>query len=801
MFRNYLLLAWRNITKYRFYSAVNIIGLCVGILFVFLIGAYIWGELQVNKQLNNPEQQYILTTVSTDPNIGYELATFGPIAKLLHDDYPNLVENYYRWDGITSVVSKGDKNFREGLQVGDSTLLKMYGFKTVHGNAATALNDPFSVVITEEKAIKYFGKSEVLGETVTIQSFSGEKHDFKITAVLKNLTQNSVTHLTTDYPNSFFIPTNTLSYFGRQGIDSWNNMFIASFIELKKGASIDEIQKVINQMVQQNADPSLQKIITVQPVLLTDYYLQKDKAVVKRMLYALSFVGLFILLMAIVNFISIAISRSSGRMREIGIRKVLGGLRGQLILQFLVESIALVSIATILALVAYPMIKPVFNQVVGKELPALSAFPLWFIALPVIIIVLVGLLAGLYPAFVLSAIQSVDSLKGKLKTVSGGILLRKSLVGFQFSLAIVVLVAAYIVAQQVAFFFGQQLGYNKEYVVSAQVPRDWTKAGAQKMLRVRDEFARLPQVSNISLSYEIPNGANAGQAPVYKYGADSTSSSYLQVLQTDENYLTTYQIPLVAGNFFEGRGLDSGKVVINEKTSSLLGYSNAEDAVGQRLRILNDPTVFTVKGVVRDFHFGSMQQSISPSIFFNVNFSPNYRFFSFKIKPGNVANSIATIQNKWPQLLPGSSFEYSFMDDSLKKLYATEIQLKKAAYMATLLAFIIVLLGVLGLVSLSIHKRIKEIGIRKVLGASMNGIVYLFIKEFILVISFAGLVACPFAWIIMKNWLDNYSYRIPIGPLPFIFAIGVLCAATFVLIIVRTAKAATINPIKSLRTE
>jgi putative ABC transport system permease protein len=306
----------------------------------------------------------------------------------------------------------------------------MYGFKTLHGNSATALNDPFSVVITEEMAIKYFGKTEVIGETVTIQSFSGEKHDFKITAVLKHLNQNSVTHLTTDYPNSFFIPTNTLSYFGRSGIDSWNNMFIASFIKLKERASIDEVQKVVNQLVQKNADPSLQKIITVRPVLLTDYYLQKDKAVVKRMLYALSFVGVFILLMAIVNFISIAISRSSGRMREIGIRKVLGGLRGQLILQFLVESIALVSIATLLALIAYPMIKPVFNQVVGKELPGLSAFPLWFMALPIIIIVLVGLLAGLYPAFVLSAIESVDSLKGKLKTVSGSILLRKSLVGF-----------------------------------------------------------------------------------------------------------------------------------------------------------------------------------------------------------------------------------------------------------------------------------------------------------------------------------------------------------------------------------
>lgn len=259
MIKNYLKIAWRNIAKYRFYSLVNIVGLFTGITFTLLLGAYVWQELQVNKKLKSSNRQCILTTVSKDPNIGYELATFGPIAKRLKEDYPNLVANYYRWDGITSVVSKGDKHFREGLQVGDSTLLKMYGFELLYGDANTALLNPYSVVITSDKAIKYFGKTNVVGETITIQSFSGGKHDFNITGILKEFSDNSVTHLAIDYPNSFFIPTNTLSFFGRQDLDSWGNMFIASYVQLKEGVTVKDLEKPIRQLVQQHADETLKK--------------------------------------------------------------------------------------------------------------------------------------------------------------------------------------------------------------------------------------------------------------------------------------------------------------------------------------------------------------------------------------------------------------------------------------------------------------------------------------------------------------------------------------------------------------
>src|SRR4029078_998147 len=228
MIKSYFRIAWRNLTKYRFYSAVNVLGLFAGVVFALLIGAYIWSEVQVTKTLRNANRQYILIPKSPDPNVGYELATFGPIAKRLKEDYPGLVTNYYRYDGVTSVVSKGDKHFREGLQIGDSTMLKMFGFEVLHGDAQTALDNPYSVVITEEKAKKYFGKTDVIGDTIAIQSFSGGNHDFAITAVLKDLPTNSISNLAKDYPNNFFVPISAMNYFGRQGIDSWNNMFIAS---------------------------------------------------------------------------------------------------------------------------------------------------------------------------------------------------------------------------------------------------------------------------------------------------------------------------------------------------------------------------------------------------------------------------------------------------------------------------------------------------------------------------------------------------------------------------------------------
>jgi putative ABC transport system permease protein len=801
MLRNYIKIAWRNIRKNAFHSSINVFGLSIGIVFTLVISTYVWNELRVNKTLRSANHQYFLKSEWKDPNLGADITTLGPLSKRLKEDYPNLVANYYRWDGITSVVSKGDKHFREGIQLGDSTLLSMFGFPLLHGDVRTALNNPYSVVITPQIAIKYFGRTDVIGETVSIQSFSGSQHDFAITGVLKELPENSVTQLNAENNNSLFIPANTYTYFGRAGFEAWTNIYVPSYIELKKGITAKDLEKPIQQLIGQNAPNGIKQNLSVVPIALTDYYLQKDNGLVKRMLYTLSFVGLFILLMAVINFINISIRSSSTRMKEIGMRKVMGGLRKQVILQFLTESVTIVFMAMVLAIAVYPFVTPLFSQLIGKAMPEFSAFPFYFIFIPAAFVIVTGVLAGLYPAFILSSINTIDSLKGKLKSVKENVLLRKSLVGLQFSIAAIVMIAAFVVSQQVGYFFSQSLGYNKEYIVSSQVPRDWSPAGVRKMEIVRNEFAAMPGVSAATLSYEIPNGMNGGQPSVYKTGTDSTQAVAMQDMATDENYLSTYQIALKAGSFFRGGEKDSSGVVINEKAVATLGWKSAEEAIGKQVKISGSNLILTIQGVTDNFHFNTMQQEIAPMILFQVRLVNAYRFLSFKIKPGNIGATLEAIQKKWATLLPGSSFEYRFMDEVLKKLYASELQMKKAAYTATVLTLIIVLLGVLGLISLSVQKRTKEIGVRKILGASPYSIVSLFLKEFLPVLLVGGIISIPVAWYVMRGWLNDYAYRISLTPQPFLISITILGCITTIVISLQTAKTSAQNPVKNLRTE
>ena len=321
------------------------------------------------------------------------------------------------------------------------------------------------------------------------------------------------------------------------------------------------------------------------------------------------------------------------------------------------------------------------------------------------------------------------------------------------------------------------------------------------MKTIRDEFAAMPQVSAVSISYEIPNGMNGNDPMVFKSGTDSSAAVNMQSMVTDENYLDVYGIKMAGGGFFDNRQLDSGQVVLSEKAVAALGFKTAAAAIGQQLRIPGDPTVFTVKGVTNDFHFNSMQMGLRPMIFFNVYNGIYHRYLSFKLKPGNAQAAVEAIQKKWSAMMPGSSFEYTFMDDALKKMYTSELQTKRAAYTAAVLSLIIALLGVLGLVSLSIHKRVKEIGIRKVLGASIQSILLLFVKEFAGILLVAGAVACPVAYLLMNNWLNNYASHIALSAALMMAAVGLLAAVTILLICLHAAKTAIANPVKSLRAE
>lgn len=444
MIKNYIKIAWRSITKNYFYAIVNSTGLSVGIAFALLISVYAWGELQVNHELKNASNQYILQSKWKDPNMGNELCTIAALPKALKEAYPNLVKNYLRWDGVESTISKGDNHFRENIQIVDSTLLNMYGFKLLYGDRNTALNDPFSIVITANKALKYFNRLDVVGQTLNLENFSGSKHDFMISGVLAPMPKNSITSINDDNKNEFFIPASAARFMGRS-LNGWNNVGLVTYLELNNGVTPQDLETPIKQLIKGNALSQISQNISIILVPLTKYHLSANNGVISKMLATLTAIALFILLMAVINFVNLCISRSASRMREIGIRKVLGGLKKQLIIQYLVESVLFTFLSTLIALILYSIFRPYFSAVLNSEVINLLKLPPLFFLLIFIGVIVTGIIAGIYPAVVLSSLKSVDSLKGKLNNANEKVLVRKALVAFQFCTAAVVFTSALVI--------------------------------------------------------------------------------------------------------------------------------------------------------------------------------------------------------------------------------------------------------------------------------------------------------------------------------------------------------------------
>jgi putative ABC transport system permease protein len=798
MLKNYFKIAWRNLLKRRFYSLVTILGLTVGMTFSFLMMSYVWGELHVNADLRNADNQYIIRSRWTNPDMGMDLTTLGPLSKALKTDYPNIVANYYRYDAITVAISHGDKHFREDVQTGDSTLLAMYGFPLVHGDARTALNAPNSIVITENKALKYFGRTDVVGQSLTLHNFLGGKQEYQITAVVKNPSFNSVTHLLNS-PAEIFFPFSSLE--GRKGSeDNWGFAFMVNYIELKEGFTPADLAKPIAQEIATHAPEAIKANLQVYLTPLKSYYREANNGIVDKMILTLSGITAFIVLMAIVNFVNIFIGSSSSRLKEIGVRKALGSLKRQLVGQFLAEAILLAMFAMLVSIGMYELLRPVFSDILGKNTGSVWSLMPYSLIVPLLCVVLTGTLAGIYPAWVLSRVPSVESMKGKLKSVKDNVMFRRSLIGTQFVIALFVVAGAGIVARQVDYFFNKNLGYDKESLVTLGVPRDWTPVGLSKMERVRDGLASLKEVKGISLSYEIPNG-NGGGFGLYKPGQDSTEAVMTSLLRTDVAYARTYNIRMLEGKFLQDPNTtyQPDNIVLNETAIKSLGFASAREAVGQQLRVHFYDKPLTIAGVVEDFHFASMHQAIKPLAFADVRGTSTYRYLSIRLQAGNLGNSMAAIERKWHELMPDAPFEYAFMDETLQKLYIAEMQLKKASRMATVLSVVIVLLGILGMVSLNVARRTREVGIRKVLGATSLHVVSLFLKEFLAILAGAIVIAFPLATVLGNQWLGTYAYRTPISW--DIFA-GIAIAFALIitaLVTAQTYKAAVMDPVKSLK--
>ena len=799
MISTYITIALRHLAKRKLFSFINIAGLAIGITFSLLITVYIWEEKQVNRDLKNLPQQYFVQSAWKADNMYMPLITPAMLAKGLHDQYPSLVDDYYRTFPCSANASYQDKHFRVGMQPGDTTVVSNFGLTLLYGDPAHAFRDNNSIVITEETALKFFGKTNALDEVLTIDTRQDGKKNYTVTGVLKNeIRENSVTTIN-GFKNDIFMPMQSVDYFvGKDADKDWNNVCMASYIQLKPGVKPAQLEGPIRQLVATNCNQQLKDNMSIQLVGLDSFYLDSNNGLVRKMIYILAIIASFVLLMAVINYVNISVGTSTYRLKEIGLRKVFGGRRQQLIAQFLAESIVLTGISAFLSIAFYELLRPVFGQILNKTLPHVWSFSGMMVLFYLLLVLAVGLIAGIYPAFVLTANNLLKVLKGKISVGKGELVFRKASLVLQFSIAILVFVCTLYISRQINYFFNRDLGYNKEQLlVISSVPRQWDSTGLKRLELLRDEMMQKNGVVSATISYEVPDGMNGGSLPLLPEGATSDAPVNVERLITDGNYATTFGLTLAAGSFFTDHDSPMD-VVLNETAVKAL---HLKQGVGQVIRIPGNDARLTVKGVVKDFHFFNMGQKIVPMIFFTQQINPTYRFLSVKLKTADIRKSVAGIESTFKARYGDSPFDYFFMDEKFQAMYFSETRLKKAADVATGLNFVIILLGAAGVVAFSLTRRAKEVGVRKVLGANTRSIVYLFLKEYTTVIIIANLVAWPLAYFLTSKWLDGYAYRTSMSVVPFIVAGGITFSLTYILIALQSFRTASANPTGLLRHE
>jgi putative ABC transport system permease protein len=807
MLKNYILVALRQFSRHKLFSALNVFCLAVGISFCLLIGQYILHERRVNASLKNLHQQYFLNSDWKIKNFGPEITTVGPLAKSLKTNYPGLVADFYRFNPVTNVVSAGDRHFKEDVAIGDTNFVSMYGYKLLYGDPEHAFINSSSAVITENLAMKLFGQKDVLGKTLTFTNTTGKTQDYKVSAVLATVEPNSVHNFLTPTGYAMFIPFEGNAYYpgtvtGKTGTaeEDWSQIFTVSFIELQPNVKPERLNGPIKALLKLNTTQAINSNLTVRLKPVDAYYLQSNNAIVSRALSILSLVALSILLLAVINFVNIMVGTSSYRIREIGLRKVFGGRRKQLILQYLVESVVLTLFAAFLSVLLYGIFRPVFNDMLNTDLAPVYGFRLTELGALAGLVLIIGLLAGIYPAFILSGSEVISSVKGKLSSVEKGMWLKKSLLVLQFTIATGVLIFSMTLSKQVNYFFNKDLGYDKDQLlVITAFPKQWDSTGVAKMETIRDRMLTSSVVKDASVSFDIPERVSPNQFAVNPEGVRNSQSVTVQAISVDEKYGSTFGLHLLDGTFFRDRtgGFVSGSVVINESAMEAFGWKTG---AGKKINFPGGGSVQVV-GVIKDFHLASMHEEIRPLILFHVKDNRAYRYLTVKLRPGNLAASIEQVRVKWKEISPSAPFDFSFMDDKLQSMYKSEVELKKAAGIASGLMLLIVLLGIFGVLTLALTRRLKEIAVRKVLGAEIYHILGLFIKQYSGLLLIANLIAWPLTYYYSNQWLQQYAYRIN-QPLGMYLMAGIFVAAiAFILIVLQCLKAATANPVTSLRSE
>jgi putative ABC transport system permease protein len=806
MLRNYLKIAVRNLKKHRGYSSINIAGLAIGITCCLLILLLVRDELSFDQFHEHKNQIYRVVVqqpgqfyMGTD----YLAVTPAPLASALKEEFPEVIKAT-RIDQSNNVIMsyKNKRFYEDGFLWTDDHFFDVFTFPFLRGDQSKALSEPYSVVISERMAHKYFGDEDPIGKIMALSN----RYDFIVTGIMKDVPQNS--HLQFD----FLAPLMTLKSIRGQDdyLERWGNYSYYTYILLPEGYSPKDLEKKFPAFVEKFMGERLRRMKERDPARQASrFFLQPLKRIhlyshinfeispnsdIKQ-IYLLSALALVILLIACINYMNLATARSAIRTKEVGMRKVIGAQRRQLIRQFIGESVFLSFIAILLAGILVEILLPVFNSIIGKSI-RLHFFHDWefFIGL-ICVALVVGTISGSYPAFFLSSFQPVAVLKGHFRTEGKGSILRRMLVIFQFAASIVLVISTVIIYSQIEYIRNKKLGFSREQVVVLPV-RD--RALRENHEPFKRELLQNPAVNGCTASTWLPNNIRTNVGGTTWDGMEEGTDMQVYLLEVDHDFIDLFEIELVEGrNFSREFSTDSQAYIMNETARKIFGW---EKALGKRFGFQREEVgIGPVIGVVKDFHFLSLHQEIQPLV---IHLTENWMsYLSVKINTTNIPRTIEFLKEKWKRFSPNYPFEYFFLDDDFEKMYRSEMRLGKIFMSFTVLAVFIACLGLFGLASFTSEQRTKEIGVRKVLGASVSNIVVLISKEFSKWVLIASLIAWPVAYYIVSQWLQSFAYRISIGIWIFLLATVLALFVAMATVGFKAVKAALTNPVDALRYE
>lgn len=799
MIRNYFRIAWRNLWKNKTFTALNLGALTISLASCLIIYFWVTDELSYDRSGSNADRVFrVALKLETNNQPVKEFAvTAAPLAPVLVKDFPEI-EKAVRINGDNPLIGYEDHHFFcDEFFYADSTFFEVFGYPLLKGDPHTVLKNNNSAVITERMAKRLFGKNDPLGKMITMNDTTL----LTITGIAKDLSPNN--HFVFDIITSFNVIERQI---GPAGMANWWNDSYYTYLLLKNPADAPVLNTKISDIIdkyngEQNKAFGLKGTHYLQTLksihLHSDLRSELNTNGNLKSLRIFIGIAVFLLLVACINYVNLTTATSFRRSKEIGMRKVAGASFIQLMLQFLSEAMLISFIALLLALGLSQALLPLFNKLAGTQISQGIEFSIPLVLRLVLFVIALGIAAGIYPAFYLSGIRPIKTLKKAFLKPGRTVSLRKALVVFQFSLSIILIIATIVALQQLKFMQSRKLGFDKEQVVTIPL-RNQAESQAKEL--IKKEFLTIAGVTETTSSSAAPGGS-LGNINVLPEGLTQDRSQTMGTLIVDYDFMNTYKLEMTAGRYFSKEfGNDSSSFILNETAVRDLGWGEPQNAIGKGFNwgLGKEGRII---GVVKDFHFNSLQQKVQPLVMHILRSWFWYGNISVRVPAANPKASIAALQKSWNKILPDHPFDYSFVDENYNRQYQNEQRLSRLSMIFSVLIIFISSLGLLGLAIVAVSQRTKEIGVRKVLGASAAGITTLLSKGFLKLVAIAIIISSPIAWWVMDKWLNDFAYRVNIEWWVFGLAGLLAILIAFVTVSFQAIKVAISNPVKALRTE